>query len=189
MRNTTITWMDVIGNTEKESISRFPALHNLDADLLKSAKLSKKELNTILESMFNLEGMNIHYIKRFVHEYEIASGDRTIAEDGHTVIKYNSVSLGMAGYIDMLMDMFKEIIKKEITNKSYLRYILKGSMYLSTEEKAVKVIERILSEIKNDAAFDTCLMVIDSRDMRLLVKYGIKDKRLIIPELLYVVQA
>lgn len=188
MRNKTITWMNIINNTEKVSSKRFPALYNFDANLLNSTKLSKKEFSTIMETMCNLDGMDIHYVKKFVHEYEIACGDRTIAEDGHTVIKYNSISLDIQGYIDMLINMFKELLKKEITNKNYINYILRGNTYLSTEEKAVKVIERILSEIKNNAAFDTSLMIIDSRDMKLLVKYGIKDKRLLMTELLDAVQ-
>ena len=182
------TWREIIESTERTVDSEISTLQSFDESLLNSTKLSEKELDVVLEKLGATEGITYPYVKTLVNVYERATGEVELTDGGHVVIHWNHISMNRRPYVDLLLKWFTTVYEKDLQNKSLMEDVVRSRYDITTEVKAIKALNYFIKEIKESLSFDTCLMLLDSRDIRLINKYGIKEGRLITPELLEAVK-
>lgn len=181
-------WVKIIRETEKTIESKVSTIDKIDKSLLSSTKLTKKELDTVLGAVFNTEGITYEYVKTLITNYEKATSNVFMNNHGIITIEMNNINLNREEYVDLLLKYIINICDDDLKNKGLLRYILKNSKHISTEEKAIKVFTYLLKEMKESPIFGGCLTLMDERDIRLINKYGIKERRLLTDEVLETVK-
>ena len=181
-------WVKIIRETEKTIECKVSTIDKFDNSLLSSTKLTKKELDTVLGAVFSTEGITYEYAKTLITNYEKATSNVFMNNHGIITIEMNNISLNREEYVDLLLKYFINICEDDLKNKGLLRYILRNNKHKSTEEKAVKVFTYLLKEMKESPIFGGCLTLMDERDIRLINKYGIKERRLLTDEVLEAVK-
>lgn len=109
--------------------------------------------------------------------------DRYVVGGGEVDTRKNTA------YIALLVNEFIRLSRLTTDDKDALREILKRKQGLSAEEKLLEVYKFLIKMMKSYMVFDTNLSLFNSRDARLLVRYGIKERRFITKEVLETIES